>query len=475
MQNHDTVYIFPGENIMANSIDIYKYSDRELFIEKEYSKSLFISMKEMENRGFDVAEYNISCKIAIDKTENKYFVFKVSREIKNYKFNIYTLKNITQENKIYKRLEYLVILFTIIGVVITIIVSKIMSRRILKPINNVIKTAKSISTDDLSKRIEIPKEEDELQNLTLIINEMLDRLETSFENQTKFVSDASHELRTPLAIIKGYAEIIRKRGTADIDIFVESIDSIISETDNMRNLIQKLLFLAKGEITKINTKFVEIDANEMVRQIYLDTKVSTKTHEIHLKEGENFKINGDETLLQQAIRAIIENATKYSEENTNIYIESEIRNGNGVISIRDEGVGISKEDTKRIFDRFYRVDLSRTKATGGTGLGLAIVKRIIEIHNGKIEIDSEMGKGTKISIVLPIKSSISLIISLLSTINLSNSVPFEITVACTFEINFPSSSFPKVLVYPEFPSILPLASLIFINFPLPFHIQYHSQ
>ena len=81
---------------------------------------------------------------------------------------------------------------------------------------------------------------------------------------------------------------------------------------------------------------------------------------------------------------------------------SEIRNENGVISIRDEGVGISKEATKRIFDRFYRVDLSRTEATGGTGLGLAIVKRIIEIHNGKIEIDSEMGKGTKISIVLPI-------------------------------------------------------------------------
>ena len=338
----------------------------------------------------------------INIEKNKYFVFKVSREIKNYKFNIYTLKNVTQENQIYKRLEYLVILFTIIGVVITIIVSKIMSRRILKPINNVIKTAKSISTDDLSKRIEIPKEEDELQNLTLIINEMLDRLETSFENQTKFVSDASHELRTPLAIIKGYAEIIRKRGTADIDIFVESIDSIISETDNMRNLIQKLLFLAKGEITKINTKFIDIDANEMVRQIHSDTVVSTKTHKFHLETGENYKIKGDETLLQQAIRALIENATKYSEPHTNIYIKSFIKDGFGRISIRDEGVGISDEDAKRIFDRFYRVDLSRTKATGGTGLGLAIVKRIVEIHNGRIEIDSKMNKGTEISIVLPI-------------------------------------------------------------------------
>ena len=277
-----------------------------------------------------------------------------------------------------------------------------MSRRILKPINNVIKTAKSISTDDLSKRIEIPKEEDELQNLTLIINEMLDRLETSFENQTKFVSDASHELRTPLAIIKGYAEIIRKRGTTDIDIFVESIDSIISETDNMRNLIQKLLFLAKGEITKINTKFIDIDANEMVHQIHSDTVVSIKTHSFHLEMGKDYKIKGDETLLQQAIRALIENAVKYSEPHTNVYIKSFIKDGFGRISIRDEGVGISDEDAKRIFDRFYRVDLSRTKATGGTGLGLAIVKRIVEIHNGRIEIDSKMNKGTEISIVLPI-------------------------------------------------------------------------
>ena len=347
---------------------------------------------------------NISNGRIINIEKNKYFVFKVSRQIKNYKFNIYTLKNVTQENKIYKRLEYLVILFTIIGVVITVIVSKLLSRRILRPINNVIKTAKSISTDDLSKRIEVPKGEDELQNLTLIINEMLDRLETSFENQKKFVSDASHELRTPLAIIKGYAEIIRKRGTTDIDIFVESIDSIISETDNMRNLIQKLLFLAKGDITKINTKFIDIDANEMVHQIHSDTIVSTKTHTFHLEMGEDYKIKGDETLLQQAIRALIENATKYSEPNTNVYIKSFVKDGFGRISIRDEGVGISEEDAKRIFERFYRVDLSRTKATGGTGLGLAIVKRIVELHNGKIEVNSKMNEGTEISIILPISA-----------------------------------------------------------------------
>ena len=172
----------------------------------------------------------------------------------------------------------------------------------------------------------------------------------------------------------------------------------------MRNLIQKLLFLAKGDITKINTKFIDIDANEMVHQIHSDTIVSTKTHTFHLEMGEDYKIKGDETLLQQAIRALIENATKYSESNTNVYIKSFVKDGFGRISIRDEGVGISEEDAKRIFERFYRVDLSRTKATGGTGLGLAIVKRIVELHNGKIEVNSKMNEGTEISIILPISA-----------------------------------------------------------------------
>ena len=114
-------------------------------------------------------------------------------------------------------------------------------------------------------------------------------------------------------------------------------------------------------------------------------------------------IDSDDALLRLLFKNLIENAIKYSEEKTNIYIESIIKDGKkGIVSIRDEGVGISEEDTKRIFDRFYRVDDSRTKATGGTGLGLAIVKRIVEIHKGEIEILSELGKGTKISIILPL-------------------------------------------------------------------------
>ncbi len=281
--------------------------------------------------------------------------------------------------------------------------SIILGQRIVKPIKNIIKTTEKITTDDLSQRIVEPKSDDELKTLTQIINQMLDRLENSFDNQSKFVSDASHELRTPLAIIKGYAEIIKKRRFADEEIFEESIDSIINETENMKNLVQKLLFLAKGEISKINTNFQIIEMKEFIQQIYNDTEVSTKTHKIYLERDDVYEVKADVTLLQQAIRALLENAMKYSEKGTNVYIKSSIIDGkNGAVSIRDEGVGISEEDARRIFDRFYRVDDSRTKATGGTGLGLAIVKRIVELHKGEIKINSELGKGTEISIVLPL-------------------------------------------------------------------------
>ena len=342
-------------------------------------------------------------KIITLSDDNKYFVFKLSREIKNNILNIYVLKNVNQVSEIYDRLNTLSIIFICIGVAIAIIMSIILGQKIVRPIKNIIRTTEKITTDDLNQRIEEPEQDDELKTLTQIINQMLDRLENSFENQSKFVSDASHELRTPLAIIKGYAEIIKKRRFSDEEIFEESIDSIINETENMKNLVQKLLFLAKGEITKINTNFQIIEMKEFVQQIHTDTEVSSKSHKFYLEKNEEYKVEADVTLLQQAIRALIENAIKYSEENTNIYIESIIKDGKkGIVSIRDEGVGISEEDTKRIFDRFYRVDDSRTKATGGTGLGLAIVKRIVEIHKGEIEIFSELGKGTKISIILPL-------------------------------------------------------------------------
>lgn len=392
------LYLVEIKTVQENRIPLNTVSSQYDIVDE----SVGYDLKQEIERNKITENTNIG-KIITLSDDNKYFVFKLSREIKNNILNIYVLKNVNQVSEIYDRLNTLSIIFICIGVAIAIIMSIILGQKIVRPIKNIIRTTEKITTDDLNQRIEEPKQDDELKTLTQIINQMLDRLENSFENQSKFVSDASHELRTPLAIIKGYAEIIKKRRFSDEEIFEESIDSIINETENMKNLVQKLLFLAKGEITKINTNFQIIEMKEFVQQIHTDTEVSSKSHKFYLEKNEKYEVEADVTLLQQAIRALIENAIKYSEENTNIYIESIIKDGKkGIVSIRDEGVGISEEDTKRIFDRFYRVDDSRTKATGGTGLGLAIVKRIVEIHKGEIEILSELGKGTKISIILPL-------------------------------------------------------------------------
>lgn len=373
----------------VNAVDEDKNNIEAKKLMKYFEK---INLKENDPKGK---------KITLEDGET-YHIFKVKREIKNNEFNVYVLRNITEETKIYKRLEILATLITVTGVIVTLIISRVLSRNILVPIKNIINTAKDITTDDLSKRIEVQKSGDELEKLTLIINQMLDRLESSFENQSKFVSDASHELRTPLTIVNGYAQLLQRRKETNPEILEEAVEAIINETKNMKNLVEKLLFLAKGEMNKINASFREIQMDELIEQIKADVEISMKSHNFILEKTEKFVVKAEKTLIQQAIRALIENAIKYSDEGTNVYLKAEIVEDMGVISVRDEGVGITEEDKKRIFDRFYRVDKSRTKSTGGSGLGLAIVKKIVEIHDGVIDIDSKFGEGTEILIKLPL-------------------------------------------------------------------------
>ena len=260
-------------------------------------------------------------------------------------------------------------------------------------------TGKLISTDDLSKRIEVINSGDELEELTKILNQMLDRIQKSFESQSKFVSDASHELRTPLAIIKGYAEIIKKRRLSDEEVFDESIEAIINETENMKNLVQKLLMLAKGEEERLNISLAKTPMKKFIKEIAFDSKLLSVDHDIVLGKNDDYILEIDRSLIKQAIRALIENAIKYSPANTTITIDSYIEDGKARISVSDMGIGIDKSEHAKIFERFYRVDESRSKDTGGTGLGLAIVKKIADAHNSEITVESEINKGTKITLL----------------------------------------------------------------------------
>lgn len=180
---------------------------------------------------------------------------------------------------------------------------------------------------------------------------------------------------------------------------------ISNEANNMKELIDKLLFLAKGDAGNIKTDFVTFDSVAFIDQISSDFKLISKEHNIIIQKNEKYTMYADRSLLTQAIRVLLENAFKYSKPNSNIYINSEFdyKNDTIIISIRDEGIGIDEKYLDKIFERFYRVDESRTKETGGTGLGLSILKKIISIHGGRIEVKSQLNVGTQFIIYLPAK------------------------------------------------------------------------
>lgn len=341
--------------------------------------------------------------------KNNFSVIKIKRIIKGAIFEIYILKDVENYFNMINILKNLFIISTLFGLGLILFMSRILSKRILKPINNIIKTSKEISNGDLRRRIESYDTKDELRDLTNIINEMLDKINISFEKQSRFISDASHELRTPISIMKGYAELISRRYISNLndvekkemknELLIESIDSIIKESDNMSNLINSLLFLSKNDESISISNQVEIFSKNILKELENDYNI-LKKDSIVIEELEDFIFYADKNLLLQSLRIIIENAIKYS--NKKVYLSSKMdkKEKLAYISVRDEGVGISEKDIDKIFDRFYRIDESRNKDTGGYGLGLSIFKRILEIQKQDFRIESKVNVGTKISIII---------------------------------------------------------------------------
>ena len=339
------------------------------------------------------------------KNGHIYDVIRISRNIGGNVFDVYIVKDVTGDITIIKTLILLFLLYTLLSLAIIVFMTNILTSKILKPVNSIIKTASSISTNDLTVRINNTNTGDELDTLINIINNMLERLNIAFDNQSKFISDVSHELRTPLAIIKGYAELMKRHGSSTNDLINESVDLIINESMNMKNLVDKLLFLAKGDANTVKINIETFDSVGFINQVYTDALFFAKDHEIVIDRNEKYTILADRSLLLQAIRTMIENSVKYSPKGSSIYVNSSYdqEKKEAVISIKDEGIGIDKKYFDKIFERFYRVDESRTKDTGGTGLGLSIVKKIISIHSGSVEVKSEINKGSEFILHIPSK------------------------------------------------------------------------
>lgn len=275
-------------------------------------------------------------------------------------------------------------------------------KKMLKPIDNMISTARSISARDLHTRLNVVDSHDELKELAETFNEMLDRIQISYEQQNRFVSDASHELRTPIAVIQGYANLLQRWGKGEKEILDESVSAIKNEADNMQILVERLLFLARADQDTQKVGKTAFSLNELIDELVRETRLIDSEHEITGETNAIVSLVADRSLIKQALRIFIDNSIKFTPPGGAIKINSCLGDNQVRIMVEDNGVGISAEDLPYVFDRFYKCDKSRIRESGGTGLGLSIAKWIIEKHGGTIALESALNKGTKIIVKLPV-------------------------------------------------------------------------
>lgn len=277
--------------------------------------------------------------------------------------------------------------------------SYILAKRALKPIHRITQTAQSIKGSDWSKRIEGIHSVDEVGELADTFNRMLDELEVSFQRERQFTSDASHELRTPMTVIRVCTDDALQ--TEDPAIIRENLLMIKKENAKMTKMISQLLLLSRGYEGRQHFEPEDIPLSEMVESVMEEFagEAKEKSIEFHNVIADRILIYADQSLFTQLLVNLIGNAVKYGKRGGNIWIGVR-RDGNSTrLYIRDDGMGIAKEDREHIFERFYRADKARDRS--GSGLGLSIVKWIVEMHGGQISVESRLGEETVFYVTLP--------------------------------------------------------------------------
>ncbi|NIM92916.1 MAG: HAMP domain-containing protein [Anaerolineales bacterium] len=273
---------------------------------------------------------------------------------------------------------------------------------VLRPIDEVTETALRITrADDLSLRIpQTGPSNDEVGRLISAFNETLERLENLFETQRRFLADVSHELRTPLTAIRGNVDLIRRMGEAD----PISLDAITAEVDRMTRLVRDLLLLVQAETGKLPLAREIVEMDTLLLEVYQQAKILANDKiQVNLGEMDQARVLGDRDKLKQVILNLVANALEHTPPAGSVIMGLACVKEYARVTVSDSGPGIPKEELPHIFERFYRVDPSRKrKDKGGAGLGLSIAYWIARSHNGRIEVASEVAKGTTFSVWLPL-------------------------------------------------------------------------
>ena len=277
-----------------------------------------------------------------------------------------------------------------------------LDRRVLAPIREMTEMAQTLSAANLSNRINIAGTKNELRDLAVVINSMLDRIERSYNSQKQFVSDASHELRTPIAVIRGYTDMLRRWGKDDPEVLEEGIGAISQEAENMKNLVENLLFLARHDKKTLMLEMENFDALELLKEVQRESGMVTQGDRFVIQPAESVFLKADRGLIKQLLRILVDNAVKYSAEGSEITLGVHSGPSSCILQVSDHGCGIPAQDLPKIFERFYRADTARHSEAGGHGLGLSIARIIVIAHSGSIRVRSKVQGGTTFEITLPL-------------------------------------------------------------------------
>jgi len=283
---------------------------------------------------------------------------------------------------------------------------KSITRNVLNPIAEMTRMTREITAQNLNLRLNVTNAKDELKELVVTFNEMMDRIETAYNKQNQFVSDASHELRTPISVIQGYTRMLERWGKDDPEVLAEAIEAIGKETDNMKELVEKLLFIARNDKDTLALNKEKFSLSDMMEELIKETRMVNRQHIIEDSIEKDIEIIGDRNLIKQAMRIFTDNAQKYTEPGKKIEIGLKKEENRAIMSVKDSGCGIDSKDIHNIIDRFYRADQSRDSNKGGHGLGLSIARIIILRHGGKIHVKSKLGEGSTFSVILTIDQDV---------------------------------------------------------------------
>ncbi len=300
------------------------------------------------------------------------------------------------------RLMFVLVIGSPLAVAVSMLGGWFLAGRALRPVDSITLAARRIAGGDLTQRIHTTSK-DEIGRLASTFNDMIARLETSIRQTRQFSADASHELRTPLTIIKGEAELALRKPRAP-NVYREVLESNLEEIDHMSRIVEELLFLWRADLGEVTMASNPVQLDTLMQEIHSQAVALGQERRVDttLEHVEPVQAPGDEWRLRELLLNVVDNAVKYSPPGGTVRLRLTATRDQAMILVRDDGIGIAREEQRVIFDRFYRTDAARAHAPNGTGLGLSICKWIVEAHRGAIEVESAVGKGSCFTISLPL-------------------------------------------------------------------------